>query len=198
MAGSRKVKVVKQSDNSLAFNHAELVQVQPLAVVAPIVSSYNEKIRPVLDVVENLGRLNVAKEGIQLPTIVVVGDQSCGKSSVLESLAGISLPRRQGICTRVPLIMRLQNHSLPKPAELVLEFNDKTSRTDEANVSDAINNATDELVGGGKGISNHPLTLIVKENGVPDLTMADLPGITRVPVHGQPENVYDQIKDIIM
>ncbi|XP_020974507.1 putative dynamin-related protein 4A isoform X1 [Arachis ipaensis] len=30
------------------------------------------------------------------------------------------------------------------------------------------------------------------------LTMVDLPGITRVPVHGQPENIYDQIKDIIM
>ncbi|MFQ6649013.1 hypothetical protein Gotur_022207 [Gossypium turneri] len=49
----------------------------------------------------------VMKEGIQLPTIVVVGDQSSGKSSVLESLAGVNLPRSQGICTRVPLIIRL-------------------------------------------------------------------------------------------
>lgn len=48
------------------------------------------------------------------------------------------------------------------------------------------------------GISNAPLTLEVRKNGVPDLTMVDLPGITRVPVHGQPENIYDQIKDIIM
>ncbi|QHO51048.1 Dynamin-related protein 4C [Arachis hypogaea] len=31
-----------------------------------------------------------------------------------------------------------------------------------------------------------------------NLTIVDLPGITRVPVHGQPENIYDQIKDIIM
>ncbi|KAJ1426184.1 P-loop containing nucleoside triphosphate hydrolase [Sesbania bispinosa] len=105
-----------QRDDSLALVH-ETEQPQPLAVVAlaPIVSSYNDRIRPVLDAVENLRRLNIAKEGIQLPTIVVVGDQSSGKSSVLESLAGISLPRRQGICTRVPLIMRLQNHPLPKP-----------------------------------------------------------------------------------
>lgn len=48
------------------------------------------------------------------------------------------------------------------------------------------------------GISNAPLTLEVRKNGVPDLTMVDLPGITRVPVHGQPENIYDQIKEIIM
>ena len=38
----------------------------------------------------------------------------------------------------------------------------------------------------------------MKKNGVPDLTMVDLPGITRVPVHGQPENIYEQIRDIIM
>ncbi|XP_004504261.1 dynamin-related protein 4C [Cicer arietinum] len=182
-------------ESSLALVHVE--QAQPLSAVAPIVSSYNEKIRPVLDALENLRRLNIAKEGIQLPTIVVVGDQSSGKSSVLESLASISLPRGQGICTRVPLIMRLQNHPLPQP-ELLLEFNGKTVSTDEANVSEAINLATEELAGLGKGISNTPLTLIVKKNGVPDLTMVDLPGITRVPVHGQPENIYDQIKDIIM
>ncbi|KAI4332438.1 hypothetical protein L6164_017348 [Bauhinia variegata] len=171
---------------------------EPLnAKLSPIASSYNERIRPVLDAVENLRRLNITKEGIQLPTIVVVGDQSSGKSSVLESLAGISLPRGQGICTRVPLIMRLQNHPLPKP-ELVLEFDGTTVSIDEENVSDLINAATEVLAGNAKGITNTPITLLVKKNGVPDLTMVDLPGITRVPVHGQPEDIYDQIKDIIM
>lgn len=87
--------------------HAKLDSPSVERVDPPIVSSYNEKIRPILDVVENLRRLNITKEGIQLPTIVVVGDQSSGKSSVLESLAGISLPRGDGICTRVPLVMRL-------------------------------------------------------------------------------------------
>ncbi|KAB5563790.1 hypothetical protein DKX38_003844 [Salix brachista] len=94
----------------------------------PIVSSFNDRIRPLLDAVDKLRHLQVMKEGIQLPTIVVVGDQSSGKSSVLESLAGISLPRGQGICTRVPLIMRLQHHTAPEP-ELSLEFSGKTVRT---------------------------------------------------------------------
>ncbi|KAM5551605.1 dynamin-related protein 4C [Rosa sericea] len=164
---------------------------------APIVSSYNDKIRPLLDAVDKLRNLMVMEEGIQLPTIVVVGDQSSGKSSVLESLASISLPRGQGICTRVPLIMRLQHHSSSEP-ELSLEYNGKVERTDEARVSEDIVKATDDIAGGGKGISNTPLTLLVKKNAVPDLTMVDLPGITRVPVHGQPENIYDQIKDMIM
>ncbi|KAI9127139.1 hypothetical protein K1719_001698 [Acacia pycnantha] len=96
----------------------------------PIVSFYNEKIRPIFDAVENLRRLNITKEGIQIPSIVVLGDQSSGKSSVMESLAGISLPRGQGICTRVPLIMRLQHHPVAAP-ELLLEYKDKAVSTDE-------------------------------------------------------------------
>ncbi|KAF9670699.1 hypothetical protein SADUNF_Sadunf13G0095800 [Salix dunnii] len=163
----------------------------------PIVSYYNDRITPVLDAVDRLRQLQVMKEGIQLPTIVVVGDQSSGKSSVLESLACINLPRGDGICTRVPLIVRLKHHPFLVP-EIFLQYNDKTVPTDEAHIADAINLATDEIAGSGKGISDSELTLVVKKNGVPDLTLVDLPGITRVPVHGQPENIYEQIAGIIM
>ncbi|KAI4310873.1 hypothetical protein MLD38_035820 [Melastoma candidum] len=169
----------------------------PLSAMDPLTSSYNDKIRPLLDAVDKLRNLMVMKEGIQLPTIVVVGDQSSGKSSVLESLAGISLPRGQGICTRVPLIMRLQNHPCDEP-QLYLEFEGKVVHSDEENIAVAIAVATNEIAGGGKGISNTPLTLVVKKDGVPDLTMVDLPGITRVPVHGQPENIYEQVSGMIM
>ncbi|CAN0920754.1 Dynamin-related protein 4C [Linum grandiflorum] len=169
----------------------------------PIISSYNDRIRPLLDAIDKLRHLNVAsKEGIQLPSIVVVGDQSSGKSSVLESLAGISLPRGQGICTRVPLIMRLHHHSVPTP-EFRLEYVSsngtvKSVDTDETHVAESINAATEDIAGSGKGISNTPLTLVVKKNGVPDLTMVDLPGITRVAILDQPENIYEQVTGTIM
>ncbi|KAL8264309.1 hypothetical protein R6Q59_022439 [Mikania micrantha] len=164
----------------------------------PLVASYNDKIRPTLDAVDKLRRLNVTQEGIPLPTIVVVGDQSSGKSSVLESLAGISLPRGQDICTRVPLIMRLQHHPDPVP-EFVLEFQKKTVKiSEESQISEAISKATVEIAGNSKGISNVPLTLVVKKIGVPDLTMVDLPGITRVPVGDQPKDIYEQISGMIM
>ncbi|XP_010417986.1 PREDICTED: dynamin-related protein 4C-like [Camelina sativa] len=166
-------------------------------IEAPIISSYNDRIRPLLDTVDKLRNLNVMREGIQLPTIVVVGDQSSGKSSVLESLAGISLPRGQGICTRVPLVMRLQRSLSPDP-EIWLEYNDATVHTDEAHIAEAICAATDVIAGSGKGVSDTPLTLHVKKAGVPDITMVDLPGITRVPVNGQPENIYEQISGMVM
>ncbi|ONH94422.1 hypothetical protein PRUPE_7G015300 [Prunus persica] len=203
MVGGKQATASKRKPSTAILNGEGSVALVPVSQdavpinCAPIVSSYNDKIRPLLDAVDKLRNLMVMDEGIQLPTIVVVGDQSSGKSSVLESLAGISLPRGQGICTRVPLIMRLQHHSSPQP-ELSLEYNGIIDPTDEDNISDDIVKATNAIAGGGKGISNTPLTLLVKKNGVPDLTMVDLPGITRVPVHGQPENIYDQIKDMIM
>ncbi|KAJ3691134.1 hypothetical protein LUZ61_020298 [Rhynchospora tenuis] len=162
-----------------------------------LASSYNNNIRPLLDAVDRLRNLKVTEEGIQLPTIVVVGDQSSGKSSVLESLAGISLPRGQGICTRVPLIMRLQGDSNTTKPSMHLEYGGKTVPTNEDEITAAINTATVEIAGAGKGISGKPITLVVKKKSVPDLTLVDLPGITRVPVEGQPSDIYEQISKII-
>ncbi|ESQ29442.1 hypothetical protein EUTSA_v10023925mg [Eutrema salsugineum] len=196
MRGGKK-KVVSKTASSVAIVEAKTHDNNVVTIEAPIVSSYNDRIRPLLDTVDRLRNLNVMREGIQLPTIVVVGDQSSGKSSVLESLAGISLPRGQGICTRVPLVMRLQRSSSPEP-EIWLEYSDKVVPTDEEHIAEAISTATDVIAGSGKGVSDTPLTLHVKKAGVPDLTMVDLPGITRVPVNGQPENIYEQISGMIM
>ncbi|KAM3288291.1 hypothetical protein P3S67_021721 [Capsicum chacoense] len=141
----------QKADDSSSQSHTAILDDQKpkLATVAPpppIVASVNDRIRPLLDCVDKLRHLNIMQEGIQLPTIVVVGDQSSGKSSVLESLAGISLPRGQGICTRVPLIMRLQNDSKISAPNLRLEYNGKSVDVDELRVADAIVLATDEML----------------------------------------------------
>ncbi|KAJ0265865.1 Dynamin-related protein 4C [Hirschfeldia incana] len=179
MGGSNK-HAVSTTSSSLAIVEVSPDDKKIVPIDAPIVSSYNDRIRPLLDTVDRLRNLNVMREGIQLPTIVVVGDQSSGKSSVLESLAGISLPRGQGICTRVPLVMRLQRSSSLEP-EIWLEYSDKVVHTDEEHIAESIRAATDVIAA-----------------NVPDLTMVDLPGITRVPVNGQPENIYEQISGMIM
>nr|DAD24591.1 TPA_asm: hypothetical protein HUJ06_026055 [Nelumbo nucifera] len=145
----------------------------------PLYSTYSDQIRPLLDTVDQLCHLKTMKEGIELPTIVIIGDQSSSKSSVLESRTGISLPQGIGICTRVPLVMYLQHHSATDP-ELYLEYHDKKVDTNETHVRDAI---------------AFPM---VKKKGIIDLTMVDLPGITRVPILGQPQDIYEQISNIIM
>lgn len=52
-----------------------------------------------LDKIDRLFACNVG-EYIALPQLVVVGDQSSGKSSVLEGLTELPFPRDSGLCTR--------------------------------------------------------------------------------------------------
>ena len=54
-------------------------------------------------------RPSIRGYNLQLPQIVVIGDQSSGKSSVLESLTGIKFPVNSGICTRCPIIVNCKN-----------------------------------------------------------------------------------------
>ena len=55
--------------------------------------------RKVLDIVDNLRRAGL-NSLLQLPQIVVIGDQSSGKSSALEALTEIPFPRKENLCTR--------------------------------------------------------------------------------------------------
>ncbi len=53
---------------------------------------------------------------ISLPRIAVLGEQSSGKSSLLESIAGLTfLPRGTGIVTRRPLELRMIKSNIDKP-----------------------------------------------------------------------------------
>lgn len=178
----KHLAVVEQQDSGFHFH-------------APIDSSFDDIIRTLLNCVDKLRHLNIMEQGIQLPTIVVVGDKFSVKSSVLESLVGISLPREQDIFSRVPLIIRLQNHI---DSEVHLEYNGKSVPTDEVHVAEAIVLAANEIAGHGKGISKIPLTVIVKRNGIPDLTMVHFPRISSVPVHRQPEEISSNEFQILL
>lgn len=115
-------------------------------------ANFNEKIRPILDVIDSLRKLGIASEGVKLPTIVVVGDQSHGKSSVLESLSGIDLPRGTGVVTRVPLILRLQ---WADRESIILEHEGMAGiNVMPDGVSEAVMKATDTLAGTKKGVVN--------------------------------------------
>ena len=66
-----------------------------------------ESLIPVINKLQDVFN-TVGADSIQLPQIVIVGSQSSGKSSVIESLVGRSiLPRGTGIVTRRPLVLQL-------------------------------------------------------------------------------------------
>lgn len=55
--------------------------------------------RPALDLVDSLRALGIEQD-FAIPQIAVMGDQSSGKSSVLEAISGIPFPRGSGLVTR--------------------------------------------------------------------------------------------------
>lgn len=53
-----------------------------------------------LDVVDQLRDFGSITHELSLPQIVVVGNQSSGKSSVLEAISGLTFPTNEGLCTQ--------------------------------------------------------------------------------------------------
>ncbi|XP_052757705.1 dynamin isoform X7 [Galleria mellonella] len=132
---------------------------------------------------------------LDLPQIAVVGGQSAGKSSVLENFVGRDfLPRGSGIVTRRPLILQLINGNteyaefLHCKGKKFVDFNEVRSE---------IEAETDRITGSNKGISPVPINLRVYSPNVLNLTLIDLPGLTKVPIGDQPADIEQQIKAMI-
>ncbi|KAM4587556.1 interferon-induced GTP-binding protein Mx isoform 1-T1 [Odontesthes bonariensis] len=158
---------------------------------------YEEKVRPCIDLIDSLRSLGVEKD-LALPAIAVIGDQSSGKSSVLEALSGVALPRGSGIVTRCPLELKMKRRKEGQDWYGKISYNDFEEEIDDpATVEKKIREAQDEMAGVGVGISDDLISLEIASPDVPDLTLIDLPGIARVAVKGQPENIGDQIKRLI-
>lgn len=143
---------------------------------------------------------------VDLPQIAVVGSQSVGKTSVLEGFVGRDfLPRGTGIVTRRPLILQLVNSErLPyaerKSQREWAEFSHIPGQVfeDFNAVRREIERDTDRVCGQNRGISHQPINLRVFSPSLVDLTLVDLPGITKVPVGDQPADIHKQIRDVIL
>ncbi|KAE8717163.1 Dynamin-related protein 1E [Hibiscus syriacus] len=133
-----------------------------------------------------------------LPVIAVVGGQSSGKSSVLESIVGKDfLPRGSGIVTRRPLVLQL--HKSDEGSREYAEFLHLPRKrfTDFAAVRKEIQDETDRETGRSKQISSVPIHLSIYSPKVVNLTLVDLPGLTKVAVEGQPESVVQDIENMV-
>nr|XP_022300336.1 dynamin-1-like protein [Crassostrea virginica] len=154
----------------------------------------------------------VGSEVINLPQIVVLGNQSSGKSSVLESLVGRDfLPRGTGIVTRRPLVLQLihvnkgdrearSQDGDPIKADEWGKFLHTKNKiyTDFNDIRREIENETERMTGTNKGICPEPINLKIFSPKVVNLTLVDLPGMTKVPVGDQPEDIEMQIRDLCM
>eukprot|EP00768_Dysnectes_brevis_P008779 gnl/Dysnectes_brevis/821_a906_3671.p1 GENE.gnl/Dysnectes_brevis/821_a906_3671~~gnl/Dysnectes_brevis/821_a906_3671.p1 ORF type:complete len:717 (+),score=271.75 gnl/Dysnectes_brevis/821_a906_3671:39-2153(+) len=160
-----------------------------------------EKLIPIINQLQDVfSAIGTDKAAIDLPQIVVVGSQSAGKSSVLESVCHRDfLPRGNGIVTRRPLILQL--HQLPQTAEGEWgEFSHIRDRKFDKfeDICQEIVDETDRVTGTNKGISSKPILLKLYSPNVVNLTLVDLPGITRNPIGDQPKDIEHQIKKCVL
>ncbi|KAI1427835.1 P-loop containing nucleoside triphosphate hydrolase protein [Xylaria sp. FL1777] len=163
-----------------------------------------------LDAVDQL-RLQGIDHYISLPQIIVCGDQSSGKSSVLEAISGVPFPVKSNLCTRFPteLILRrssstdvtvsiIPHKSLTSSEKKTLSaFHEKLSGFE--GVPELIESA--KVAMGismqGKGFSKDLLRIEISGPHHPHLTIVDLPGLIHSETKQQSASDVELVRDVV-
>lgn len=157
----------------------------------------SKKVRSLLDLVDQLRELFESKvDGITLPAIAVIGNQSSGKSSVLERLSEVQLPRGEGMVTKCALVLRMR-YSLDEPYAEISGGAVTKRKIKIEEVAQNIEELTKVLLREGETISFEPIHLTVVGPNVPDLTLIDLPGIVYRD-QGSQRSIKDDINQLYM
>ena len=151
-----------------------------------------------LDVVDSLRACGLS-EIIVLPQLIVCGDQSSGKSSVLEAISGIPFPREDNLCTRfaTEVILRRapkdeisvsivpgKDRALIDHDRLTRFYHELKTKDDFSNLFDIARDAMG-LSTTGKSFSNDVLRVEFCGPSQPQLTLVDLPGLIHSEIKSQ-------------
>ncbi|KAI7493549.1 hypothetical protein KC367_g8546 [Hortaea werneckii] len=153
--------------------------------------------RRVMDIVDKLRRSGLSGI-VQLPQLVVSGDQSSGKSSVLEAITEIPFPRKENLCTRfaTEIILRpapqvaISTKIIPdkvRPAaekkrlegfkRTIVDFSELPDLVEEATNLMGLGGVDDGAGGPARAFSRDVLSIEIAGPGRPHLTLVDLPGL---------------------
>ncbi|CAI6238074.1 unnamed protein product [Periconia digitata] len=163
-----------------------------------------------LNAVDRL-RLQGIDHYVSLPQIIVCGDQSSGKSSVLETISGISFPVKGNLCTCFPteLILRKspnvglsvstvphQSHTKSE-AESLRNFSETLSSFDA--LPELIEKAKGAMAIGsfGRAFSKDLLRIEISGPDRPHLTVVDLPGLIHSGTKQQSASDIGLVKDVV-
>jgi hypothetical protein len=157
--------------------------------------------REQLDLLDSVDRLR--SQGIDhyvsLPQFIVCGDQSSGKSSVLEAISGVSFPVKSNLCTRFPteLILRKTPHAGVSVSIVPDHSHNEAERTSLSNFRETLDgfHALPDLIESakramaidsfGRGFSKDLLRIEISGPDRPHLTIVDLPGLIQPDDHIQ-------------
>lgn len=135
-------------------------------------------------------------DSLTLPSIVVIGSQSSGKSSVLEAIVGHEfLPKGHNMVTRRPIELTLVN--TPDAQAEYGEFPalGLGKLTDFSQIQRTLTDLN-LAVPASDCVSDDPIQLRIHSPNVPDLSLIDLPGYIQVVGRDQPPELKERISQL--
>jgi len=169
--------------------------------------------RNVLNIVDQLRQCGL-ESTLSLPQLVVCGDQSAGKSSVLEALTEIPFPRNDNLCTRfaTEIILRRATNdvitvkvipddqrppeeraSIEAFKESISDFEELPSLMDKATALMGINNKSTSK---SRAFAKDVLSIEIGGRSRPQLTLVDLPGLVQTETKGVTEEDVQLVTEI--
>jgi len=169
----------------------------------------DEENSKLLDLIDRLRECRV-DQFIDLPQVVAVGDQSSGKSSVLEAITSIPFPRASIACTRFATQIRLRRdpsltNTVTKVSILPHKPKDRAKYESFSHTVDSgtdfteiFQRASDLIFSGTTGNFLSRDILSIERNGpnLAHLTIVDLPGIIHNPTKTQTVADVEAISDL--
>ena len=171
------------------------------------------KDKDILKIGNILNSIFINRNDMNIPKLVVVGSQSSGKSSILNSILGLDiLPTGSNMVTRGPLQLELiqtigdvkavfgeyMNGTWVVIKEIGLSSPNPTQEQ-KREICSIIKSITVEYAGEGMGITDIPIYLRIYSPHIPNLSLVDLPGLTMVACtdRGQPKDIKDRIRNLL-
>ena len=169
--------------------------------------------KEILNIGNVLNSIFINRSDIDIPQLVVVGSQSSGKSSILNSILGMDiLPTGSNMVTRGPLQLELIQTKKDIKAsfgeyvdstwmnlnEINIDFPNPTDEQ-KSEIRSMINQLTNQYAGNGMNITDNPIYLRIYSPNIPNLSLVDLPGLTMVACtdKGQPKDIKDRIRNLV-
>lgn len=179
----------------------------------PSNDEFSPLIRQLLEI-QDILQSHGLEDRLSLPSVVVLGGQSAGKTSVLEALVGYSFLPKGGaaMVTRRPLHLRLvHDPTASKPYAIFGPSKDPSKSAEftsgdptKANIGPlydmghveamlrALNASVDEVI----GIDETPIYLSIHASNLPNLSLVDLPGFIQVSSRLQSPQLRERIQKL--
>ena len=167
--------------------------------------------RDLLDIIDRLRSQGMGRY-VDLPEIIVCGDQSAGKSSVLEAISGLSFPTKDNLCTRfaTELVLRRDTTAAgvkisiisgpersPDEKEQLCRFHVEIDHA-KPDIGSVVEQAKDAMgLSDTRTFSTDTLRVELSGPGQPHLTLVDLPGLFRAGNSDQSVADASTIKDMV-